>query len=181
MKKNRYSGPERRKFMRLDFAVPLAYKVCKKQTVSKILEGYTSNISTAGVLCNIKDKVKKNDVIWLSFDRNTLNICESLENRSFIYQNGVLGKIVRIDSRKDKSFDVGIQFITREEKNLDYIYPKVHFLKNTDFQKKTSENEDNEEAEPSEDKHGTTEGKRMRLNEEFEEEDIIGNDDDAED
>ena len=179
MKKNKYSGPERRKFMRLDFTTPLAYKICKKQTVSKILEGYTSNISTTGVLCNIKDKVKKNDVIWLSFDRNTLNMCESLENRSFIYQNGVLGKVTRIEVKKNKSFDVGIQFITREEKNLDYIYPKVHFLKNTVVRKKIEEEKDDAEAEPISDKHEADEGRRMRLNEEFEEEDIIGNGDDA--
>jgi len=178
MKKNKYSGPERRKFMRLDFTAPLAYKICKKQTVSKILEGYTSNISTAGVLCNIKDKVKKNDVIWLSFDRNTLNMCESIESRSFIYQNGVFGKVARIETRKNKSFDVGVQFITREEKNLDYIYPKVHFLKNTVIRKKTEEEEDSAEAEPAEDKHEANEGRRIRLNEEFEEkEDIIGGND----
>ncbi len=60
MKKNSaYNGKERRKFVRLDYLSPLAYKVCKKSTISKILKGYTSNISQSGLLCNIKDKVKK--------------------------------------------------------------------------------------------------------------------------
>lgn len=128
--KKRYTGPERRQFLRLDFVSPLAYKVCKKKTISKILQGYTSNISQAGLLCNIKEKIKKGDILWLSFDRNTLNICENLEKRSLIYQNGIIGKVVRIKPKKNHTFNVGIQFITREEKNSTHIYPKIYFLKN---------------------------------------------------
>jgi hypothetical protein len=128
MKKN-YKGRERRQFVRLDYTTPLAYKVCKKKTVSMLLEGYTTNISQAGLLCNIKDKVKKGDLLWLSFDRGTLSVCEGLEKRSLIYQNGVIGKVARIERKKDDTFNVGIQFITREEKNLSNIYPKIYFLK----------------------------------------------------
>jgi hypothetical protein len=94
-----------------------------------LLQGYTSNISQAGLLCNIKDKVKKNDLLWLSFDKATLNICEDLDKKSLIYQNGIVGKVVRVEHKKDKTYNVGIQFITREEKNLTRIYPKIHFLK----------------------------------------------------
>lgn len=125
---NIYKGQERRKFVRLDYVSPLACKICKKETVSKLLEGYTSNISEAGLLCNIKDKVKKNDLLWLSFDRDTLNICGDLEKRSLIYQNGVIGKVVRADQKMDGTYDIGIQFLTREEKNLTYIYPKSYFI-----------------------------------------------------
>ena len=126
---NNYPGPERREFVRLDYAGPLSYKVCKKTTISKLLEGYTSDISKSGLLCNIKEKVNKDDFLWLSFDRGTLNICEELERRAFIYQNGVLGKVVRIED-KNNGYDVGVKFITREEKNLTHIYPKVHFITN---------------------------------------------------
>lgn len=127
--RKKYKGSERRKFLRLDYVRPLAYKVCKRKTISKILQGYTSNISHSGLFCNIKEKVKIGDILWLSFDRNTLSICEGMEKRSLVYQNGVVGKIVRIERRKNHTLDVGIQFITREEKNLTHIYPKVHFLK----------------------------------------------------
>jgi len=123
-----YKGPERRKFVRLDYVTPLAYKVCKQDTITKLLQGYTSNVSQAGLFCNMQEEVKKNDILWLSFDRDTLTICESLEKRSLIYQNGIVGKVVRIETKKDGNYSVGIKFVTREEKNLTNIYPKVYFL-----------------------------------------------------
>jgi hypothetical protein len=125
---NIYNGPERRKFVRLDYVAPLACKVCKKETVSKLLEGYTANISQTGLLCNIKDKVKKDDLLWLSFDKDTLSICGEAEKRSLIYQNGVIGKVVRSQQKIDGTYDIGIRFLTREEKNLTYIYPKSYFV-----------------------------------------------------
>jgi len=125
--KKTYAGSERRQFVRLDYVMPLDFKVCKKKTISKLLAGYTSDISQEGLLCTIKDKVNKNDILWLSFDRSTLNICEELEKRILIYQNGVIGKVVRIEN-KNNDYLVGVKFITREEKNLTHIYPKVYFI-----------------------------------------------------
>jgi len=127
-KQTLYKGKERRKFVRLDYLAPLAYKVCKKSTITKILKGYTSNISQSGLLCNIRDKVKKDDIMWISFNRDMLTICTDLETKSLIYQNGIIGKVIRTKHKKNGSYDVGIQFITREEKNLTNIYPKVYFL-----------------------------------------------------
>lgn len=109
---------------------PLAYKVCKEKTIHRLLQGYTANISQSGLFCNIENRVKKDDILWLSFDRDTLSICEGIEKRSLIYQSGVVGKVVRIKHNKDGSYNVGIQFITREEKNSTHIYPKVYFLEN---------------------------------------------------
>lgn len=123
-----YKGPERREFLRLDFTTPLACKVCKKGTISKLLSGYVSNISEAGLLCNIKEKVAKNDILWLSFDRATLSVCEELEKRAMIYQGGIFAKVVRTAADQSGLHDVGVRFITREEKNLTNIYPKFHFV-----------------------------------------------------
>jgi len=136
-----YQGPERRQFIRLDYLTPIAYKVCKRKTISKILEGYTSNISQSGLLCNIKDKVDKNDILWISFDRATLGICEDLEKRSLIYQNGIIGKVVRIGHKPDDTYDVGMKFVTREEKNFTHIYPKINFLQEQEGEQK-EEDED---------------------------------------
>jgi hypothetical protein len=119
----------RREFLRFDYITPIAYKVCSPETLSKLLEGYTTNVSQTGLLCNLTQKVQKDDILWLSFDRATLNVCSELERNSLIYQNGVIGKVVRIEEKNDSNFAVGIQFITREEPNLTNIYPKVHFLK----------------------------------------------------
>ncbi|MFA5118117.1 MAG: PilZ domain-containing protein [Candidatus Omnitrophota bacterium] len=135
--KKDYGGPERRQFVRLDYITPLAYKVCKKETVSKLLQGYTTDISQSGILCKIKEKVSKDDILWLSFDRNVLNVCEDIEKKSFIYQNGVVGKVVRIESINTDSYTVGLQFVTREEKNLTNIYPQTFFMqKEQDNEKK---------------------------------------------
>jgi len=125
---NRHKGIERREFPRFEFLNPLAYKICSKNTITKMLEGYTTNLSASGLLCNIKDPVHTNDLLWLSFDRGRLSVFEELEKRSFIYQNGIIGKVVRVDHKSDGSFDVGVCFVTREEKNLSNIFPKVKFL-----------------------------------------------------
>jgi len=117
-----YNGIERRKFVRLDYIMPFAYKVCNKTTISRLLEGYVSNISEAGLFCKIKDKVDKDDVLWLSFDKGTLDVCQELEKRSLIYQNGIIGKVIRAECREDGAYNVGVQFITREEKSAPGSY-----------------------------------------------------------
>ena len=113
---------ERRGFIRLDYAAPLAFKVCNKETITRLLEGYTSNISEAGMLCNIKKPVNTEDILWLSFDRGVLSICEELEKRVLIYQNGIIGKVVRIEAKGLDNFDVGIKFLTRGERDWKNVY-----------------------------------------------------------
>jgi len=156
--KGSFKGQERRRFVRLDYATPLQYKICKKDTITKLLKGYTANISEAGLLCNIKDKVKKDDILWLSFDRSTLGICENLEKNSLIYQNGVIAKVARIDHKQDGTYDIGVNFLTREEKNLSYIYPKVHFMKDAGLEPQKTD-EVQEEPEGEEDKAAEPESK----------------------
>ncbi|MEW6170623.1 MAG: PilZ domain-containing protein [Candidatus Omnitrophota bacterium] len=112
---------ERREFERLEFVTPLTYKVCKEETLSRLLQGYISNISQAGLLCNMKDKVEINNILWLCFDRGILHICEELERRGLIYQRGVIGKVVRIENREDGSYNVGVKFITREEDPMNRL------------------------------------------------------------
>ncbi len=126
-----YAGPDRRQFERLDFVTPLAYKVCSKDTISKLLQGYTSNLSQAGLMCSIKERVNKDDILWLSFDRGILHICEDMERRSLIYQNGIIGKVVRIDPVRKNAYTVGIKFLTREEKDLGGIYGGARFFHNS--------------------------------------------------
>lgn len=118
---------ERREFPRIPYVTALAIKICKQETLSRLLEGYTVNISTSGLLCNVKQPVHMDDILWLSFNKSDLEICHEVEKRSFIYQNGIIGKVVRIDKKENGTFDVGVNLVTREEKNLTNIYPRVHF------------------------------------------------------
>jgi len=122
-----YKGPEKREFLRLEYKVPLAYKICRQETIDKLLQGYTADISPSGLLCNIKDRVNKDDILWLSFDKGTLGVFELLEKRSLIYQNGIIGKVVRIEQKNNNTFNVGIKFITREEKDLTNSFSRFRF------------------------------------------------------
>ncbi|MFA5276178.1 MAG: PilZ domain-containing protein [Candidatus Omnitrophota bacterium] len=124
---NNYNGPERRQFPRVEHVTPLAYKVCSKETVSKLLQGYTSNISQSGLSCKLNNRVNKDDIMWLSFDRAVLSICEEIEKKVFIYQSGIIAKVSRVESLEADSCEVGLQFVLREEKNVSYIYPSGYF------------------------------------------------------
>ena len=127
---NNYHGQERREFARLPYSKPLAYKVCKQETLSMLLEGYTVNVSQAGLLCNIKEKVNLEDILWLSFDKSVLIICSEMERKSLIYQNGVIGKVVRVDVNDNQTYDIGIKFITRVENDENKIGVRISKLKN---------------------------------------------------
>jgi hypothetical protein len=120
-----YKGQDRRSFLRLGFNAPLACKVCKKETIDKLLKGYTSDISESGLFCCVSEKVSENDILWLSFDRTTLNICAELEKKAMIYQNGIVGKVVRVEAKQDGNYDLGIQFLTRVEE-AERIYPTLY-------------------------------------------------------
>jgi hypothetical protein len=122
-----FHGHDRREFVRLEYSKPLAYKVCKAEIISKLFNGYTMNVSQTGLLCNIRDQVKVEDILWLSFDKSVLHICTDVEKNSLIYQNGIIGKVVRVENNPDGTFHVGVKFFTREEKNISNIYPKVYF------------------------------------------------------
>lgn len=117
----KYLGPERRQFVRLDYRVPLVYKVCDKRIIDKLLAGYASDISQSGILCKLNDKVDIDNILWLVFDRDTMDIFKAIERNSIIYQNGILGQVVRINDEKDGSYNVGLRFLTREEKNLSEL------------------------------------------------------------
>lgn len=124
---NSYLGPERRKFIRLDYSSPLNYKICNQQIISKLFEGYTVNISERGVLCTLKEKVNLGDILWLSFDKGALSLFEDIDKHILIYQSGIIGKVARIDHKENDSFNIGVHFLMREEKNITNIFPQVHF------------------------------------------------------
>jgi hypothetical protein len=133
---NEYDGQDRRNQERFDCMTPLAYKICSQETLSKLFKGYTVNVSESGLLCNIRDQVKLEDVMWLSFNKSVLELCEEIDKHSFFYQNGVIGKVVRVEANPDNTYNVGIHFITREEQNLTNIYPKFHFIEEDEKGKK---------------------------------------------
>jgi len=125
---NNCNQEERRSFRRLEYSVPLGFKICNKDTISKLCAGYSVNISQSGISCSIGEKVNPDDILWLSFDRDTLDFCRELEKRVLIYQNGIIGNVTRVEPDEIGSYNIGIKFITREEKNLGNIYPQTYFF-----------------------------------------------------
>jgi hypothetical protein len=115
--------------------VPLGFKVCNKDTITKLCAGYSVNISQSGISCSIREKVNPDDILWISFDRDTLDFCKELEKRVLIYQNGIIGNVTRVQSNEPGTYSVGVRFITREERNLGNIYPQTYFFER-DFKAK---------------------------------------------
>jgi c-di-GMP-binding flagellar brake protein YcgR len=115
-KKEKNKRKERRQYIRLAYKKPLMYKVCKKTTISKILQGYTRNISNSGLMCNLREPVPKGGILWLRLDSGVLELCKEIEKKSVIIQQGVLGKVIWQKKVSNFSYDTGIRFITREEK-----------------------------------------------------------------
>jgi len=126
---------ERREFPRLNYSAPLGFKVCNKETISKLCAGYTVDISQSGLFCSINEKVNQDDILWLSFDRSTLDFCREMEKKALIYQNGIIGNVTRVEPEETGSYNVGIRFITRREKEAENIYPQSYFLEK-DFREK---------------------------------------------
>lgn len=117
-------GNERREFARIEYVTPLAYKICKRETIDKLLEGYTADVSQSGIFCRIKDDVQVDDILWLSFDKDTLDFCQDMEKRCFMYQGGIIGCVVRIEGLDDNGMHkVGLRFLTREEGHA--LIPKI--------------------------------------------------------
>ena len=108
--------PERRSVVRVVCQTPLTFKICKEETILKIMEGYTQDISPDGVRCVISEDVPVGCTLWLKLDRDALTMCEEIEKRAVILQHGVLGKVVWIEKQRDRKFEVGLQFLTRAEK-----------------------------------------------------------------
>jgi len=106
---------ERRAVVRLTCQTPLMFKICKEETISKIMQGYTQNISADGLRCTIAQKVPIGCVLWLKLDKDALALCEEIERKAVILQQGILGKVVWVDKQKNERYDIGLQFLTREE------------------------------------------------------------------
>ena len=116
MDKSKPSASERRTVTRITCQTPLVFKICKEETNSKIMEGYTRDISNDGLRCTIPEKVPLGCTLWLQLDRDALIMCEEIEKRAVILQHGILGKVVWVEKKDEINYEVGLQFIIREEK-----------------------------------------------------------------
>ena len=107
---------DRRAAVRITCQTPLTFKICKDETIAKIMQGYTQDISKDGLRCTIDHDVPVGCILWLNLDTDALTLCEELERKAVILQHGILGKVIWVERTKEDHYDIGLQFLTREEK-----------------------------------------------------------------
>ena len=109
---------EKREFFRLDIASPLKFKSYEPE--QQQAEATSRNISQAGVLFQTKNNPPAiSSILWMDLDIRTLKICQEIENRALIFNNGILGKVVRVEEnpRLNDAYDVGVCFLTKDQQN----------------------------------------------------------------
>ena len=126
-----HPAQERREFFRLDFENSLKYHSYSvnrlNNTLSKrtFASGKAQDISQSGILFHTNGNPPPlSSILWLNVDLRTLKICQEIEEKALVFNNGILGKVVRVeeDSRqKDAAYDVGVCFITQDQKDSQEI------------------------------------------------------------
>ena len=114
---------ERREFFRLNFSTPVRFKTCdvkKSQKSETISEASAKNISQTGILFQTENNPPQlSSILWMDLDMRTLKICQEIESKALIFNNGVLGKVVRVEegSLKNNAYDVGVCFLRQDQKD----------------------------------------------------------------
>ena len=114
---------ERREFFRIKFRQPLNYKSYSATrsvgTDSAECQGTSQNVSQSGILFQIEnDPPQLSSIVWMNLDIRTLSICKEIERRALIFNNGLLGRVVRVeeDAKNNNVYDVGVCFLTQDQK-----------------------------------------------------------------
>lgn len=120
-------GQERREFFRINFSTPLqfkAYAIDEKSkspqpSVDSAIRGVSQNVSQSGILFHTKaNPPALSSIVWLNLDIRTLKICQEIENRALVFNDGLVGRVVRVeeDNHALNSYDVGVCFLTKEQR-----------------------------------------------------------------
>ena len=115
---------ERREFFRINFERPLEFKSYASDRIAKApdsriggVAGQSQNISSSGILFNTeKNPPQLSSILWMNLDIRTLKICKEIEERALVLNNGLLGRVVRVEEDKN-GYSVGVCFLTQEERN----------------------------------------------------------------
>ena len=115
------STQERRDFFRLKFNNPVQFKTYPSREGAQLAENGTSkDISSAGILFQTQTRPPElSSILWLNLDYRMLKICQEIDHRALIFNEGILGRVVRVeeDLEKENAYDVGVCFLTKEQKD----------------------------------------------------------------
>ena len=124
------NAQERREFFRISFNAPLSFKSYSRigSKSSKIqsasARAVSQNISQSGILFQTENKPPQlSSIVWMNLDIRTLSICKEIEKRALIFNDGLLGRVVRVeeDSGNTNRYDIGVCFLKEEQKNSQEI------------------------------------------------------------
>jgi len=133
---------ERREYFRLKFNTALQFKAYdtilgnhpRSTAPQRSLSGSTQNISQCGVLFQTEQTPPKlSSIVWMNLDMRTLKICQEIESKALIFNNGVLGKVVRVEEDVDNSnaYDVGVIFLNKNDKDSRVVQEILEELSKT--------------------------------------------------
>ena len=133
-----YADSERREFFRLNYKTPIQFKSYEGKELRKTaklvgpLDGTTRNISQNGVLFQTEENPPQlSSIVWMNLDMRTLKICQEIEAKALIFNNGVLGKVVRVeeDTENNNAYDVGVCFLRKEQRDSSEVREALGQLK----------------------------------------------------
>jgi len=128
---------ERREFFRLNFSTPVrfkAYEVRNSQPQTKapvsVSIGKTRNVSQTGILFQTETKPPRlSSILWMSLDMRTLKICQEIESKALIFNDGVIGKVVRVEEAPESNaYDVGVCFLRQDQRNDSQVQEVLNRL-----------------------------------------------------
>ncbi|MGH7198548.1 MAG: PilZ domain-containing protein [Candidatus Omnitrophota bacterium] len=116
---------ERRDFFRINFKTPLEFRTYGSERPSRKTENdsprpaTSQNISQTGILFKTQsDPPDLSSILWMNMDIRTLHVCQEIEKRAVTFNQGLLGKVVRVEEDpEDGAYDVGVCFLTQNERN----------------------------------------------------------------
>ena len=108
---------ERREFFRVDFRQPVKFREYRRDPVSPKL-GTSENISQTGLLFKTRIVPPLSSVLWMDVDLRTLRICQEIENGALVQDNGLLGRVVRVEEDPDEAdtYNVGVCFLRKSDR-----------------------------------------------------------------
>ncbi|OIO37806.1 MAG: hypothetical protein AUJ71_04455 [Candidatus Omnitrophica bacterium CG1_02_49_16] len=118
---------ERREFFRVNFSAPLNFKSyagapsgSSSRIAGSSARAVSQNISQSGILFQTENNPPElSSILWMDLDFRTLNICKEIEKRALVFNNGLLGRVVRVeeDTKSPNIYDIGVCFLTQDQRN----------------------------------------------------------------
>ena len=107
---------EKREFFRVDFRQPVKFREFQREP-SALTLGTSENISQSGLLFKTRTVPPLSTVLWMDVDIRTLRICQEIEKRALVEEQGLLGRVVRVEEDPDEAntYNVGVCFLRKSD------------------------------------------------------------------